>query len=207
MIATASPKTHVAQPQGNLLPSDGEAFYLGRILTAKESRSYFDALLETIAWKHDTATIFGKQIVTARKVAWYGDQPYAYTYSGSTKEALPWTAELRELKARVESVSNAKFNSCLLNLYRSGNEGMSWHSDDEKMLTPRAPIASLSLGAERTFSFKHRTNGQKATVILEDGSLLIMAGATQEHWLHSLPKSARVNAPRINLTFRIFATL
>ena len=159
-------------------------------------------LLEHIEWRNDEAVIFGRHIITKRKVAWYGDDNYSYAYSGKTRQALAWTKELLELKSRVESLIKARFNSCLLNLYHTGEEGMAWHSDDEKTLEKDGAIASLSLGAERKFSFRHRKTRQTISVQLEPGSLLVMHGVTQDHWLHSLPKTKKVMSPRINLTFR-----
>jgi alkylated DNA repair dioxygenase AlkB len=189
-------------PSVNLLPCDGTVNYFGPVLSVLETRRYYDALLRDIPWKHDEAVIFGKRIVTARKVAWYGDSNFSYTYSGTTKQALDWTPELAELKMRVESLTGTRFNSCLLNLYHNGSEGMAWHSDDEKSLVRNSAIASISLGAEREFRFKHKRDGLKTSVILESGSLLVMEGATQSNWLHSIPKSKKVVSPRINLTFR-----
>jgi alkylated DNA repair dioxygenase AlkB len=125
-----------------------------------------------------------------------------YTYSNSTRKALIWTIELVELKRLVEQVSGASFNSCLLNLYHDGNEGSGWHSDDERSLRKNAPIASLSFGAERKFSFKHKQTKQIVSLILGHGSLLVMKKATQINWLHSLPKSNKITQARINLTFR-----
>jgi alkylated DNA repair dioxygenase AlkB len=125
-----------------------------------------------------------------------------YTYSSTTKRALAWTTELSELKQIIEGYAGTKFNSCLLNLYHNGNEGMGWHSDDEKPLGKNNTIASLSFGAERKFSFKHKQTKQTVSVVLEHGSLLVMKGATQSNWLHSLPKSKNITQPRINLTFR-----
>lgn len=186
----------------NLLPNDGIVSYYGKIMQPQVAQHYLDTLLHTIAWKQDEVIIFGKHIVTKRKAAWYGDRPYAYTYSHTTQQALPWTRELRELKARVEAVTKTTFNSCLLNLYHNGNEGMAWHSDDETSLAKNAPIASLSFGAERKFSLKHKQSKQTVSVILESGSLLVMKGPTQTHWLHSLPKTKKVTTPRVNLTFR-----
>ena len=190
----------------SLLPEDGTALYLGPVLTAQEAEAFFATLLHEVPWRHDETLIFGKRIVTARQVAWYGDARYAYTYSGTTHHALPWTTPLLDLKHRVESASGERFNSCLLNLYHHGGEGMGWHSDDESTLVRHAAIASLSLGAERRFCFKHKRDGRKAEVRLENGSLLVMAGAAQECWRHSLPKMARVTTPRINLTFRLMRT-
>ncbi|WP_256013436.1 alpha-ketoglutarate-dependent dioxygenase AlkB family protein [Desertivirga xinjiangensis] len=186
----------------NFLPYDGEAVYYGKIFEPTLARTYLDRLLSDIEWKHDEAVIFGKRIVTKRKVAWYGNAEYSYTYSNTTKQALGWTDELLQLKARVEKVSGLTFNSCLLNLYHNGEEGMSWHSDDEKTLGRDTNIASLSLGAERKFSFKHKVSKENRSIVLEHGSLLLMKGTTQTHWLHSLPKSKKVTSPRVNLTFR-----
>lgn len=186
----------------NILPYDGKVIYYGFALNAQQANFYFDKLLETVPWQHDEAVIYGKRIITKRKIAWYGDENYAYTYSRTTKHALPWTQELSELKTIVEKIVGTKFNSCLLNLYHDGNEGMSWHSDDEAALGKNTIIASLSLGAGRKFSFKHKITRGKTDVFLENGSLLVMKGETQTHWVHSLPKSVKIKVPRINLTFR-----
>ena len=190
-------------PAANLLPCDGTVNYHGPILAPAEAQRCFEALLSEVPWKNDEAILFGKHIVTARKVAWYGDSDYAYTYSGTTKQALAWTAELLVLKALVERHAGCAFNSCLLNLYHDGSEGMAWHSDDERSLGRDSAIASLSLGAERRFAFKHKRRPElAASLLLEHGSLLVMQGSTQTHWLHSLPKTKKVSAARINLTFR-----
>jgi alkylated DNA repair dioxygenase AlkB len=186
----------------NILHKDGTVNYYGKILASKEANQYFDLLMQNILWENDEVIIFGKHIVTKRKAAWYGDSDYLYTYSNTTKKALAWTKELSELKQVVEEIVGAKFNSCLLNLYHNGNEGMGWHSDDEKSLGKNNTIASLSLGAERKFSFKHKQTKQIVSLVLEHGSLLIMKGATQANWLHSLLKSKNITLPRINLTFR-----
>jgi alkylated DNA repair dioxygenase AlkB len=192
------------EPARNLLPYDGIVNYFGPILSSCEAQDYFQALLTTIPWKNDEAVICGKHVVTARKVTWYGDSEYSYTYSGTTKIALPWTAELRALKEQVEDKAGCLFNSCLCNLYHDGSEGMGWHSDDEKALGKDTAIASLTLGAERKFSFRHKRKGDGNTVSieLEDGSLLVMKGTTQTFWQHSVPKTAKITTPRINLTFR-----
>ena len=186
----------------NLLPKDGTVDYYEKVLTSKEANQYFDMLMQNILWKNDEVVIFGKHIVTKRKAAWYGDSYYLYTYSNITKQALPWTKELCELKQIVEELAGTTFNSCLLNLYHNGDEGMGWHSDDEESLGKNNTIASLSLGAERKFLFKHKQSKQTVSLVLEHGSLLIMKDATQANWLHSLPKSKNVTQPRINLTFR-----
>lgn len=186
----------------NILPYDGITNYHGKILSEAKSAFYYQKLLTEIEWKNDEAIIFGKRIITKRKVAWYGNKNFDYNYSNVTKQALLWTDELLALKEIVEKESKATYNSCLLNLYHSGEEGMAWHSDGEKMLKKNGEIASLTLGAERKFSFKHKTTKQKIDVLLERGSLLVMKDTTQTNWLHRLPPTKRVKSPRINLTFR-----
>ncbi len=189
-------------PSANLLPCDGTVNYHGRIFSMGDANNYSAALLNEVSWQHDEVIIFGKHIITARQVAWYGDSRLSYTYSGITRQALPWNETLMRLKAIVEQHCGTTFNSCLLNLYEHGDQGMAWHSDDEKSLAQHAAIASLSFGAERRFCFKHKRSSQTAEIVLEHGSLLVMKDTTQIHWLHSIPKSKRIAEPRINLTFR-----
>lgn len=186
----------------NLLPHDGEVNYYGKIMSQQKTEHYLDKMLNTIEWRNDEAKIFGRHIITKRKVAWYGDNNYSYTYSNTTKQALSWTKELIELKKRVEEFTETVFNSCLLNLYHTGEEGMAWHSDDEKTLGKDTAIASLSFGAERKFAFKNKETKEVVSLVLETGSLLIMKGTTQTNWLHRLPPTTRIKTPRVNLTFR-----
>ena len=186
----------------NLLPKDGTVNYYGQVFNKAEADFYYEKLLNDIAWENDQAVIFGKLIVTKRKVAWYGEKPFEYTYSNITKTALPWTNELLALKQKVEELSGDTFNSCLLNLYHNGDEGMAWHSDGEKDLKKNGAIASLSFGAERKFAFKHKVDKTTIALTLAHGSLLMMKDTTQTHWLHRLPPTKLVYAPRINLTFR-----
>ncbi len=193
-------------PNLNLLPSDGEVFYFGKVFSEKDADFYLERLLNSIEWKNDEAFILGKHIITKRKVAWYGDQPFSYTYSKLTKYALPWSSELLALKKIAEEKSGSTYNSCLLNLYHNNEEGMAYHSDDEKMLKKEGAIASLSFGAQRNFLFRHKkakeNNLSTISVILEHGSLLVMQGATQKNWLHRLPQTKMRMEARVNLTFR-----
>ncbi len=186
----------------NLLPKDGEVNYYGRLLSHEQATHFYKILLDTIDWKNDVAIIFGKRIETKRKVAWYATKPFEYTYSNNTKVALPWTKELLFLKELVEQETGETFNSCLLNLYHSGSEGMAWHSDGEKDLKKNGAIASLSFGAERKFAFKNKKTKETVALTLEHGSLLVMKGKTQTYWLHRLPPTKKVHTIRINLTFR-----
>lgn len=196
----------VSDSTKNYLPYDGIVHFYGKILDQKSSEEYFQILLEKIHWEHDQAVIFGKKITTKRKVAWYAEKEFSYTYSNITKVALPFIEDLLQLKNRVEQQTEETYNSCLLNLYHEGSEGMAWHSDAEKDLKKEGAIASLSLGATRKFSFKHKTTKEKIDFILEPGSLLVMKGQTQKNWLHRLPPTTRVSQPRINLTFRTIVT-
>lgn len=190
------------QPPIQLLKKDGDSHYFGKIYPKEKSNYYLKQLLKDIPWKQDEAIIYGKHYITDRRIAWYGDQNYAYKYSGKVRFALQWTDDLLEIKQQVESISKVIYNACLLNLYDHGSQGMGWHSDDEKALDETANIASLSFGAERRFDFRHNQSNEKASILLENGSLLIMAGETQSYWKHQLPKTKKISEPRINLTFR-----
>jgi len=191
-----------ADPSKNHLPHDGTVEYHGPIFTRDEADHWLRLLLANIDWQPDQAVIFGKRIETKRKVAWYADREFSYRYSGTTKTAQLFTDELIEIQQRVEKHCGEKFNSCLLNLYHHGEEGMAWHSDGEKELVKGGAIASLSLGAERKFAFKHKETKERIDLWLEKGSLLVMKGETQSYWLHRLPPTKKVKTPRVNLTFR-----
>ncbi|QQR97313.1 MAG: alpha-ketoglutarate-dependent dioxygenase AlkB [Sphingobacteriales bacterium] len=192
----------ILDTNNNLLPFDGTVNYYGKILTKNQADDYYQILLNTIEWQNDEPILFGKKIITKRKVAWYGEKAFEYSYSNTTKYALFWTKPLLELKQYVEEKSGESYNSCLLNLYHNGSEGMAWHSDGETDLKKDGAIASLSFGAERKFAFKHKQSKIKVELILESGSLLVMKDTTQTFWLHRLPPTKKVNFPRINLTFR-----
>ncbi len=181
-----------------LIRKDGLVTYYGRVINP----DYFTPLAG-LAYANETVTLFGKTHVLKRKVYWAGEKEYAY--SGRVKTPQPFTPELLEIKRLVEQLTGESFNACLVNYYPSGNEAMGWHSDDEASIVRDSAIASVSFGAERRFGLKHKASGEKVDVLLEDGSLLLMAGQTQTHWLHGLPKSAKVTQPRINLTFRKMA--
>ncbi|OCA77827.1 DNA methylase [Chryseobacterium contaminans] len=186
----------------SLLPHDGTVLYYGKVFSKEECGTYYDYLFNEIPWQHDEAVVFGKLILTKRKVAWFGEKTFEYTYSNRTKYAKPWTPELLKLKQKCEEVSGETYNSCLLNLYHDGSEGMAYHSDGETDLKKHGAIASLTFGAERKFLFKHKTSKEKVEIFLENGSLLIMKGTTQDNWLHRLPPTTKVTTPRVNLTFR-----
>lgn len=186
----------------NILGEQGEAWYYGPCLTQTEADDVYQRLLQGIDWQQDEVLLYGKTIRTRRMISWHADAAYVYGYSNSTRTARPWTDDLQALKKWVEDRSGETYNACLLNLYQSGNVGIAWHSDAEKALKKQGAIASLSLGAERKFMFRHKQNKETRQLTLEHGSLIVMKGTTQENWLHSLPPTTRVSRPRINLTFR-----
>ena len=189
-----------------VISKDGVAIYTDSLIPKEKSELFLLQLSKNIQWKNDESVMFGKHFITRRKTAWYGDQPFCYTYSKIKRTALPWTDELLEIKRIVENKEAAEFNSCLLNFYHDGDDGMGWHSDNEKELKKNGVIASVSLGAERKFSFRHKRNKEKIDLILGNGSLLVMKEQIQTHWMHQLPKSKKISEPRINLTFRTIAT-
>jgi alkylated DNA repair dioxygenase AlkB len=193
---------NLAEPNRNLLPFDGTVNYFGQIFTQNECLEYFKAIFDKIPWQQDEVIIFGKKIITARKIAWFSEDNLPYTYSNSTKNSSIFTPDLLAIKTKIELLSGEKYNACLLNLYHNGNEGMGWHADNEKEIATDSAIASVSFGEERKFVFKHKSTSETISLSLENGSLLIMKNETQRYWLHSLPKTTKINGPRINLTFR-----
>jgi alkylated DNA repair dioxygenase AlkB len=196
----------IAKPFENLLPFEGILNYFGKILPEETNEVFLNYLLEEIPWKNDEVIIFGKHIITKRKVAWFADTNFFYNYSNTTKTPLKWTPELLKLKKLAEEKCDTKFNSCLLNLYHNGDEGMGWHRDNEKAIVKESPIASFSFGAERRFDLRNIGTKEKVHIFLETGSLLVMRGTVQIHWHHALPKIKKVKTPRVNLTFRCMET-
>jgi len=189
-------------PLQNLLHKHGSVYYYPEFFDMNSSVHLMNVLQQSLIWESDQLIMFGKRITTRRKVAWVGDPNCSYTYSGVQKNPQAWTPELIKIKTRFEEMTQTEFNSCLLNLYHDGNDGMGWHSDDEKELDAKAPIASLSLGAKRKFAFRHKASKSTISLFLENGSALIMHAPTQNCWQHSLLKTKTVQEPRINLTFR-----
>lgn len=186
----------------NIINKDGQAHYYGIIFSDEQKQHYFKELFNKIDWSKEKLVMFGKEITTKRKVAFYADNAIEYTYSQSTKKGLPWTPLLLEIKQLVSSYTGSNYNACLLNLYHNGEEGMGWHSDDEKEIISNSSISSISFGATRKFAFKHKSTKEKYQTLLEHGSLLEMKGRLQQNWLHALPKAKKIVEARINLTFR-----
>jgi len=186
----------------NILPQDGIALYFEKVVKDKQLEQFYEALLNNIQWENERVIMFGKEIITKRKVAFFSDPSISYRYASKTKIGMPWTSTLITIKNIVESITKESYNACLLNLYHNGEESMGWHSDNEKEIIANSSIASLSLGATRKFSFKHKISKETVSIELENGSLLEMKGSVQTHWWHALIKSKKVTDARINLTFR-----
>jgi len=190
-------------PSLNLLPFDGEAYLYEDLLAETDYLYYFKQLESEIIWKQEGMKMYGKHINFPRLTAWYGEEGKVYKYSGLVNIPMPFTSLLMKIKGAVESKTGERFNSALLNLYRSERDSMGWHSDDELELGTNATIASVSFGETRLFQLKHkRLKNTTHNFLLPNNSLLLMKGATQHNWLHQIPKGAKPCKPRINITFR-----
>jgi alkylated DNA repair dioxygenase AlkB len=179
---------------------DGELSFLAQLPLPLENDEILRRLIAETAWREETIAVYGKRHLQPRLTAWHGDA--AYTYSGLRLEPLPFTPLLSIIRAAVQTATQRHFNSVLLNYYRNERDSMGMHADNEPELGPEPAIASVSLGATRRFVLRHRRSGQTLKLDLTDGSLLLMAGSMQQHWLHGINKQARQVGPRVNLTFR-----
>ena len=190
----------------NILLPDADLQLFEQHFLPAHARNLFDDLKQNIPWVQNKIKFYGKESLVPRLESWHGDSGMSYTYSGIQMNAKPWTNELLEIKKSIEPLARTQFNSVLINYYRDGRDRVAWHSDDEKELGLNPVIASISFGAERKFKLRHKRfkeNQLKHEIILPNGSLLIMSGATQHHWLHEIPRTAKPIGPRINLTFRV----
>lgn len=187
--------------------TDAQLRYSPHFLSSNEADHLFQILMLETQWKQEHIVIAGISRLQPRLTAWYGDYNAHYTYSGLRLTPLKWTSALLQIKQKIEVISQASFNSVLINFYRDEKDSMGWHADNEASLGPQPCIASLSLGETRQFKMKHRTlSNQRYKLPLNHGSLLMMEGSTQEHWLHSIDKEKHTCGPRINLTFRRIIT-
>jgi alkylated DNA repair dioxygenase AlkB len=185
---------------------DAKIRYYPSFFSAKKSSFFLKQLKKSIQWKQNIIKMYGKENPVPRLEAWYGDPGKSYSYSGIQMDPIPWTDELKDIKSTVEVESRIKFNSVLINFYRDGKDRVAWHSDDEKELGQNPVIGSVSFGAERKFKLRHKkykSNGLKKEILLQNGSFLLMQGATQHHWIHEIPRTAKPIESRINLTFRV----
>lgn len=183
--------------------TNGEYRYFPNFFKRTDADRLLKAFMENIEWKQEEMNMYGKVLKFPRLTAWYGNNDKPYSFSGITLQPHPWNEELKEIKSLIEPICENEFNSVLLNLYRDGNDSISWHTDAEKELGKNPMIASVNFGAERDFQLRHRTTGEKETITLQHGSLLIMQGELQHYWQHQVPKRKKVDKPRVNLTFRV----
>lgn len=187
---------------GELLPSDGSAVLVPDFLCELDADEFFEGLHSNTPWEQNFIRLFGKEISEPRLSTWHAEANLPYTYSGVPRTPHPWNVPLTALRTACETHIGHTFNGALLNLYRTGQDAMGWHSDDEAVNGPNPVIASISLGAERRFDFRHKETRELISVVLPHGSLLVMSGACQTYWLHRIAKTARDLQPRINVTFR-----
>ena len=190
-------------PRAHVVDAPGADVVVHRgLVSADETAEILERLVSEVAWRSDMIRLFGREVPIPRLTAWHGDQGRVYTYSGIRLEPLAWTPLLADLRDRAGAAARTLFNSVLANFYRHGSDNVCWHADDETELGVNPVIASLSFGATRTLSMRRRDGSYRASVDLQDGDLMVMAGATQTLWVHSVPKVRRPVGPRVNLTFR-----
>jgi len=188
---------------------DADVRLYKHFFSADEADALFETLKQEINWQQEKVKVYGKLHNTPRLTAWYGEPNKTYTYSGLSATTTPWTNSLLSVKHKLESICEHTLNSVLLNLYRDGSDGVSWHSDDEIELGKNPLIASVSLGETRPFQMKPKLlkkdsslKKDRVDIPLAHGDLLVMQGETQHNWLHQIPKSKKALRERINLTFR-----
>lgn len=204
LFGNTVPQSSGGKPNEGLnILQNGEYIYYPNFFSKLESDVLFQDLRKNILWKQETMFMYGKKIEFPRLTAWYGDNDKPYTFSGITLHPLPWTSEILKIKQKIEPIAKTEFNSVLLNLYRSGNDSISWHTDAEKELGINPVIASANFGATRKFQLRHINTNEKLEIELGHGSLLIMQGELQHFWQHQVPKTSKPIGERINLTFRM----
>jgi len=191
-----------SQSGAELLPYDGSARLFEDVWTEDESQSIEAELIESLGWKQLTVEVFNRKVDQPRSTCWYGDDGRTYSYSGVSLSAQPWTQLLHEIRKECEGLAGVQFNSVLANLYRTGADSISWHSDNEPELGPEPVIASVTFGAMRRFDMRHRETKEVVHINLTQGSVLLMSGASQAKWQHQIAKTKKPVGPRINLTFR-----
>lgn len=200
---TLPQKSSSSVREGLAAIENGEYIFFPNFFSKGESDSFLKNLRSNIVWKQESMNMYGKKIDFPRLTAWYGNNDKPYSFSGITLQPLPWSSEILSIKSKIEPVAKTAFNSVLLNLYRDGNDSISWHTDAEKELGTNPVIASVNFGATRKFQLRHIKTKEKLEIELTHGSLLIMQGELQHFWQHQVPKTSKVVGERINLTFRV----
>lgn len=190
--------------KGGLTPiRNGVLQYFPAFFGQVESDDFFKKLRTDVEWKQESMNMYGRQVNFPRLTAWYGDLDKPYSFSGIKLNPILWSNTLLSIKGKIEEKANTHFNSVLLNLYRNGNDSISWHTDAEKELGLNPIIGSVNFGATRTFQLRHIKTKEKIEIELTHGSLLIMEGELQHFWQHQVPKTKHTVGERINLTFRV----
>jgi alkylated DNA repair dioxygenase AlkB len=189
--------------EGLTMIENGEYIFFPKFFSKQESDFLLKNLRNNIVWKQESMNMYGKKINFPRLTAWYGDNDKPYSFSGITLQPHGWTSDILTIKEKIEPIANTVFNSVLLNLYRNGNDSISWHTDAEKELGTNPIIASVNFGATRRFQLRHNKTKEKIEIELSHGSLLIMQGEIQHNWQHQVPKTSKPVGERINLTFRV----
>lgn len=197
------PKSGSNPKEGLTVIENGEYIFYPNFFPKSESDILLKGLRNNIVWKQESMNMYGKKIDFPRLTAWYGNNDKPYSFSGITLQPLPWTNEILTIKNKIEPIAKTVFNSVLLNLYRDGNDSISWHTDAEKELGINPIIASVNFGATRKFQLRHIKTKEKLEIELTHGSLLIMQGELQHFWQHQVPKTSKPVGERINLTFRV----
>jgi alkylated DNA repair dioxygenase AlkB len=187
----------------DLLPYDGSARYVPEFLNADDADRLFIELRDGISWEQSELIVFGNKVIEPRCSSWHSDPDITYTYSGTTRTPQPWLPGLSAVRRLCEEHTNSRFNSALVNLYRTGLDHLGWHADNELCNGPTPTIASISLGATRRFDMKHNDTGEVYGIPLQHGSLIVMSGLSQQKWVHRVPKTTKVGSARINVTFRL----
>jgi len=195
--------TSLFHESGVIVDHDGRAELFHDFLDTPTADSFLESLSVEVQWEQAELIVFGRKVVEPRMSVWYADNRMDYAYSGTSRAAHAFTPALDRLRREVQDRTGASFNSALVNLYRDGNDRLGWHADNEECNGPEPTIASLSFGAERHFDLRHRASGETRRVTLPHGSLLMMSGALQRHWVHQVPAMKKVGAPRINVTLRL----
>jgi len=192
--------------QQELLPFDGSALLFPKFLEPTQTSQIFQQIMDETPWEMPEMVMFGKKYPQAGLSTWFTNTNVSYVYSGIARTPHVMTPLLTDVMNACALASGAEYNSVLVNLYRDGNDSVSWHSDNEEINGSEPTIASVSLGETRRFDLRHKESGETVRIDLEDGSLLVMSGLSQHCWVHQIAKTKTKVGPRINLTYRRVVT-
>jgi alkylated DNA repair dioxygenase AlkB len=178
--------------------------YRPGLFSESESHFLLQKFITELPWEQRLVLMYGKEVITPRLTVWYGDPEADYSVRGTGAHPLPWTDELFMIKEKVDALAGVSFNTVLMNYYRNGNDSVAWHTDNDGVPGRNRIVASVSLGQPRVFDIRDKTDhSRKYSLLLEDGSYLLMKGDFQDQWQHRIAKSSKPLNPRVNLTFRV----